>query len=172
MLRRSLAPAFVMAAMVAVAMPHARADAVPPPSLVGAWTLNKDLSDKPPDRAGGEGREGGQRGAGGRGGGGGHRRGGGFGGGGFGGGGAGQAKTPEDMVRMRNALRDELQAPEHLTITQTDTTVIMTAGDGRTMQLGRVAGCHTVRHIIVCSEEDVACLGHEERHRVEGAFHP
>lgn len=46
------------------------------------------------------------------------------------------------------------------------------AGDGRTMQLGRVAGCHTVRHIIVCSEEDVACLGHEERHRVEGAFHP
>jgi hypothetical protein len=40
------------------------------------------------------------------------------------------------------------------------------------MQLGRVAGCHTVRHIIVCSEEDVACLGHEERHRVEGAFHP
>jgi hypothetical protein len=45
-------------------------------------------------------------------------------------------------------------------------------GDGRTMQLGRVAGCHTVRHIIVCSEEDVACLGHEERHRAEGAFHP
>jgi hypothetical protein len=135
MLRRSLAYAFVTAMMVAVAMPHARADAVPPPSLVGAWTLNKDLSDKPPDRLGGEGREGGQRGAGGRGGGGGHRRGGGFGGGGFGGGGAGQAKTPEDMVRMRNALRDELQAPEHLTITQAETTVIMTAGDGRTTRL-------------------------------------
>ena len=44
--------------------------------------------------------------------------------------------------------------------------------DSFAMQLGRVAGCHTVRHIIVCSEEDVACLGHEERHRVEGAFHP
>jgi hypothetical protein len=28
-----------------------------------------------------------------------------------------------------------------------------------------------VRHIIVCPEEDAACLAHEERHRVEGAFH-
>ena len=45
------------------------------------------------------------------------------------------------------------------------------AAEGRTMQLGRVAGCHTVRHIIVCSDEDRACLAHEERHRVEGAFH-
>jgi len=46
------------------------------------------------------------------------------------------------------------------------------AAEGRTMQIGRVAGCHTVRHIIVCSDEDGACLAHEERHRVEGAFHP
>jgi predicted small secreted protein len=45
------------------------------------------------------------------------------------------------------------------------------ATEGRTMQLGRVAGCHTVRHIIVCSDEDGACLVHEERHKVEGAFH-
>ena len=45
------------------------------------------------------------------------------------------------------------------------------ATEGRTMQLGRVAGCHTVRHIIVCSDEDGACLAHEERHKVEGAFH-
>jgi hypothetical protein len=36
---------------------------------------------------------------------------------------------------MRNALRDEMQAPEHLIITQSDTTVIMTAGDGRTTRL-------------------------------------
>ena len=43
--------------------------------------------------------------------------------------------------------------------------------EGRTMQLGRVAGCYTVRHIIVCADEDGACLAHEERHRVEGAFH-
>lgn len=45
------------------------------------------------------------------------------------------------------------------------------AAEGRTMQLGRVAGCHTVRHIIVCSDEDGACLAHEERHKIEGAFH-
>lgn len=45
------------------------------------------------------------------------------------------------------------------------------AAEGRTMQMGRVAGCHTVRHIIVCMDEDGACLAHEERHKVEGAFH-
>lgn len=45
------------------------------------------------------------------------------------------------------------------------------AEEGRTMQPGRVAGCHTVRHIIVCSDEDTACLVHENRHRTEGAFH-
>ena len=46
------------------------------------------------------------------------------------------------------------------------------AAEGRTMQLGRVAGCHTVRHVIVCSDEDGACLAHEERHKTEGTFHP
>ena len=35
---------------------------------------------------------------------------------------------------------------------------------------GRVR-CHTVRRIIVCPDEDHACLAHEERHRAEGAFH-
>ncbi len=45
------------------------------------------------------------------------------------------------------------------------------ASEGRTMQLGRVAGCHTVRHVIVCADEDAACVAHEERHRAEGAFH-
>ena len=45
------------------------------------------------------------------------------------------------------------------------------ATEGRTMQLGRVAGCHTVRHIIVCSDEDGACLVHEKRQKVEGASH-
>jgi len=45
------------------------------------------------------------------------------------------------------------------------------AGEGRTIQLDRVVGCYTVRHIIVCSEEDATCLAHEERHRHEGAFH-
>lgn len=45
------------------------------------------------------------------------------------------------------------------------------ADEGRTMQPGRVVGCHTVRHVIVCADEDAACLAHEERHRTEGAFH-
>lgn len=45
------------------------------------------------------------------------------------------------------------------------------AGEGRTIQLDRVVGCYAVRHIIVCPEEDAACLAHEERHRLEGAFH-
>lgn len=45
------------------------------------------------------------------------------------------------------------------------------ANEGRMMQTGRVAGCYTVRHIIVCSDEDAACLAHEERHRTEGDFH-
>jgi hypothetical protein len=41
-----------------------------------------------------------------------------------------------------------------------------------TTEPGRVPGCDTVRRIIVCPDEDRACLAHEERHRAEGAFHP
>ena len=36
---------------------------------------------------------------------------------------------------MRNALRDEMQAPDHMTITQSEATVVITAGDGRTTRL-------------------------------------
>jgi len=45
------------------------------------------------------------------------------------------------------------------------------AGEGRTIQLDRLVGCYAVRHIIVCPEADAACLAHEERHRLHGAFH-
>jgi hypothetical protein len=41
---------------------------------------------------------------------------------------------------------------------------------GGATEPGRVR-CHTVRRIIVCPDEDRACLAHEERHRAEGAFH-
>ena len=107
-------------------------------AIVGAWTLNKDLSD-----TGGRGNGDGQRGddSGRRGGyGGGRRRGGGggFGGGGFGRGGFGGSAQPQDREaaeRMRSALRDEMQAPDHITIVQTDSTVIITAKDGRTTRL-------------------------------------
>jgi hypothetical protein len=111
---------------------HAQTDA---DSIVGAWTLNKDLSRAPQDGAQGD--DGTRRGGGyGRGGGGGRRRGGGFGGGGFGGGGGGGARgNPDDMARQRQALRDIMEAPERLTITQTESMVIMTTGDGRTTRL-------------------------------------
>lgn len=42
--------------------------------------------------------------------------------------------------------------------------------EGRIMQLARVVGCHTIRHIIVCPD-DPTCLAHEERHKA-GQFHP
>jgi len=98
-------------------------------SIVGAWTLNKDLSDTQgtPQR--------GDRGdRGGRGGGyGGRRGGGGFGGGGrAGGGGRG---NPEDMRRMREAMQEILEAPDRMTITQSESMVIITTGDGRTTRL-------------------------------------
>jgi hypothetical protein len=109
-------------------------------SIVGAWTLNKDLSDAPqarsPSSNGGgtnAGRGGGGRGGGGGGGfGGGRRRG----GGGFGGGqGAGGNQSPDDVQRMRDAMRAITDPPNHLTITQGDSLVIITTGDGQTTRL-------------------------------------
>lgn len=46
------------------------------------------------------------------------------------------------------------------------------AAEGKTIRLGRLEGCHTIRHVIVCPEGDAGCLAHEERHKREGAFHP
>jgi hypothetical protein len=107
-------------------------------AMVGAWTLNKDLSDAGLAGTGNRDGQGGDD-AGRRGGyGGGRRRGGGgFGGGGFGRGGAGTAQPQEREAaqRMRDALRAEMQAPDHLTIVQSDTMVIITTKDGRTTRL-------------------------------------
>jgi hypothetical protein len=139
-----LASTLLFASALALVVPHAQtpipSSAAPAPSIVGTWTLNKDLSDKPPSgsdgREGAEGRRGQSGRHGGGGSGGGHR--GGFGGGGFGRGGAGQnveAGNPEDIQRVQNALRDELRPAEHLTITESGVTIIMTADDGRTTRL-------------------------------------
>ena len=112
----------------------------PNDAIVGAWTLNKTASDL--GAAGGDntnqrdgdqnGRQGGRRRGGGGGGfGGGFGRGG---GGGFG----GQQQTPEQREaaqRMRDAMRQELQAPDHMTIVSSDTTVIITTPDGHTTRL-------------------------------------
>jgi hypothetical protein len=47
----------------------------------------------------------------------------------------------------------------------------LASAEGRTIRLGHAAGCYTVRHVIVCTEGDAACLAHEGRHRIEGDFH-
>lgn len=108
-------------------------------TIVGAWTLDKELSDPTPERdAPGERRDGG-----GGGGGRGRRGGGGFGGGaggggrgGFGGGGGGGGRGDADEMRRRmQAMRDIMNASNRLTITRTDSLVIITAGDGRTTRL-------------------------------------
>ena len=100
-------------------------------SLVGAWTLNRDLSDNADEQSAerrGDGDTRGRR----RGGGGG--RGAGF-GGGFGRGGSSGAVDREETARQRDALRDILNPPDHLTIVQTDSLIIMTGPDGRTTRL-------------------------------------
>jgi len=48
----------------------------------------------------------------------------------------------------------------------------LASAEGKTIQLGRVGGCYTIRHVIVCADGDLGCLAHEERHRREGDFHP
>ena len=107
-------------------------------SIVGAWTLNRDLSDTGQGNGNGQ-NDGDNPGRQGSGYGGGRRRGGGFGGGGFGRGGGGfggaQPQNTEAAQRMRSAMRDEMTPPDHMTIVQTETTIIITTMDGRTTRL-------------------------------------
>ena len=106
----------------------------PARSIAGAWTLNKELSDKPQAARdqdnGGRRRGGGGGGGGGMGRGGGGRRGGGMGRGGMGGG-----ESPEDAQRMRDAMRDIMNPPDRLTIVQTESMIVITSGDGRVTRL-------------------------------------
>jgi hypothetical protein len=118
-------------------------------SIAGGWTRNADLSDSPSER--GQGDDSGQgRGNGGssggghrRGGGGGYGGGGGFGGGGFGrgggmgrgGGAAAPQMNPEEMARLRDAMRDITNPSDHLVITQTESMVVLTGADGHTTRL-------------------------------------
>jgi hypothetical protein len=103
-------------------------------SIVGEWRLNLDLSDKPQDRMQQNGGSGGHRQGGG---GGGHRGGygGGYGGGRYGGGSAGSPTSNEDRQRMRDAMREIINPPERLTITQTEAMVIVTSADGHVDRL-------------------------------------
>ena len=137
--RRALETALALAAAAGVLAGgdrRAAAQTATPPSLVGAWTLNKDLSDQPGDRSSDD-RSGDRRG--------GRRGGGGFGGGGFGGGrrgGGGRGGDggrggfdPEQTARTRDALREITDTPEHLTIVQAERMIILTGPDGRTTRL-------------------------------------
>jgi len=114
------------------------------PSIAGGWTRNADLSDAPAARGAqggddsgrGGGGDGGRTGGRRRGGGGGGFGGGGFGrGGGMGRGGGAPAMNPDDMARMRDAMRDITNPSDHLIITQTDSMVVVTGADGRTTRL-------------------------------------
>jgi hypothetical protein len=137
--RRSFALAPLVFPLLTVVLSLANASAMQPPpktSLAGAWTLNKDLSDQPPRRGEQDDTERSRRRSAGGGGVGGGRRGmgrGGFGGGGMGRGGGGT--TPDDAARMRDAMRDIIEPPDHLTITETESMIVLTAGDGRTTRL-------------------------------------
>ena len=135
---RLVAGAGVVAILVVWAVAGNRAQGAEPHAVAGAWTLNKDLSDQPPGR--GDQQDQGDKGRGTRGaGGGGRRGGGGFGGGrGMGrGGGMGRSAgmNPEDMARMRDAMRDFTNPSDHLTIVETESMVVITAADGRTTRL-------------------------------------
>jgi hypothetical protein len=104
--------------------------------LSGRWQLNADLSDKPP-QAGDPGERGGEHEGGDRGGGrpprgGGYPGGmgggeGGRGGGMHGGGGPGGRANPEEMAKMRDAMRAALEAPPEIVVTRKDDEVVFTA---------------------------------------------
>jgi hypothetical protein len=101
------------------------------PLLTGAWTLNTGLSDQPQERGEQSGDTGRRRG-------GGSGHGGGFGRGRMGRGG-GDAPRPEAdhdaTARKREALRDIMDLSERLTITQTETMIVITTAEGRTTRL-------------------------------------
>jgi hypothetical protein len=56
-------------------------------------------------------------------------------GGGGGGGGGQMSRNPEEIARMRDAMRDVVDPSERLTIVQTDSMILITGADGRTTRL-------------------------------------
>jgi hypothetical protein len=129
-----------IAALLLWSAVHSVAQTTDKASIAGAWTLNKESSDAATGSAGrGEQGDdkpsgGGNRGYGrGGGGGGGRRGGGGF--GRMGGGGGGERANPEERTRIRDAMRDLANPSDRLTITQTDSMIVIASADGRTMRL-------------------------------------
>src|SRR5262245_7453535 len=100
-----------------------------PHAIVGAWALNRNLSDLPDERfeGGASGRPqgaGSSRGGRGRGA---------YGGGGFPG--SGGHSNSQETAHRQEALREFIDAPGRLTIVETDNTIILTKGDGHTTHL-------------------------------------
>ena len=125
----------VVLAWPAATLLRAQREASTQKAIVGEWRLNLDLSDKPQERSQQGGQNGGHRQGGG---GGGHRGGygGGYGGGRYGGGsGGGSTTSNEDRQRMRDAMREIMNPPERLTITQTESMVLITSADGHVDRL-------------------------------------
>ena len=103
-----------------------------PNPLAGAWTLNKEVSEKAQLNAPtGDADNAGRRRGGGMGGGMGGGRGGGMGRGHAG----GNRQSDDATKRMRDAMRDIMTAPENLTIVQTQSMIVVTSGDGRVTRL-------------------------------------
>ena len=114
----------IVAALIAVWLAaESQAQTAGKPSIAGGTSERGEPRDD-----GGRGRRAGGSG-----------RGGGFGrgGGGFGRGGMGRGgdMDRESMARMRDAMRDLTTPSNHLTITQTESMVVITAADGRTTRL-------------------------------------
>jgi hypothetical protein len=106
------------------------------PPIVGAWKLNKDLTDKPAAQGGRSGDRGGGGMPGGMGRGGGGGRGGGMGRGGYGGGnsGGGREGDTEESKRVRGIVDDLMKPAAGWTIVMDGPAVVFTNADGRTMK--------------------------------------
>jgi hypothetical protein len=138
-MKRAIATVLIAGVFAAVAAGAAlraqdRTGVVEGSAMVGVWTLDKDLSDRPDqgmDR--GEGGRGGGM-PGGMGGGGGRGGGmpGGMGGGmpGFGGG----RRDPDEAKRANRITKDLVSPADRLTIVQDGPVLLMTSGDGRAIK--------------------------------------
>jgi hypothetical protein len=135
MLDTALGSALALTLAAGGAVAAAQAPATERPKIEGAWTLNRDIGDRPgrsagmPDDQGGGGhRRGGYGGGGGGGYGGGM---GGMRGGGMGGGGQMSDEQRAEMQRRRNLARELLTPPTRLNITVDGDIVTFTDADGR-----------------------------------------
>jgi len=134
MLDTALGSALALALAAGGAVGAAQAPVTERPKIEGAWTLNRDIGDRPGRSAGMPDDQGGGHRHGGYGGGGGGGYGGGMGGmrgGGMGGGGQMSDEQRAEMQRRRNLARELLTPPTRLNISVDGEIVSFTDADGR-----------------------------------------